>query len=396
MQYTRIACIFLSLLTTLSQLSATSKNRSNSNTTNKTTTKKYKTNNNHSPSKETSQASTASTSTTNKTPNKNTATGTTALQLISNNIQQIFTNNKYSVVKVISVSSDNSNNKNLTFNSGFFIDNDGYLATSANALKNASQIWIEVNKIAYSCEMMGSDEISNVAVLKVQTKPVNIKGIASENHTKYFLPEIGQILVSIGSTAGMEIAPSSGLTQGTNLTFGENIFASSYIRASIPLYGGESGSAVFYANGKFCGMIIAAIPECNSSFILPASALFKITSTLINKKQMEYCSAGFGAVEQLNDNNQREIVVTQIVNDSEAEKVGLKINDIISSIDDNPITDVHQIADTLVMKNVGDTIAVKVLRPKTGQNSQSNTNKQNSQQCYDTFTFNIKLAKRTK
>ena len=295
---------------------------------------------------------------------KKTAPRKTAIELVSQNIQQIFAQKRKSAVKVVGVHTEGENKKSFLFGSGFFTDPSGYILTTATVVQGVSQIWVEYQGISYACNVIGFDTVSNLAVLKTTELPNHFQFISIPHYSKYFSPMIGEILVSIGSTSGMEPSPSMGIVSGKHITFGERVFTSTYLRTSLPIFGGESGSVVLSSDGKICGILIASIPEMQSSFVIPICAVSKIYRSLITTHKMVYCSAGFNAVEKFNETGDKQMTISSVVEGSDASKAGILVGDVIVSIDSQPISSANQIADILFFKSPGDTIEVQVCHNK--------------------------------
>ena len=76
-----------------------------------------------------------------------------------------------------------------------------------------------------------------------------------------------------------EIAPTWGLLQSHEDSFGKRLFPTKMIRTSLALGPGEVGAPVFDLNGRFIGITHAALPDLKSSFLLPAKACKRIRMT---------------------------------------------------------------------------------------------------------------------
>jgi S1-C subfamily serine protease len=139
-----------------------------------------------------------------------------------------------------------------------------------------------------------------------------------------------------------------------------------YLRSDINICGGESGAPVFNGDGSLCGVLIAALPELRSSFIIPETALGRIFNDIINDKSVKYCSAGFSVRGQISEIGQKEVVISSI--DEQKIKYNgtetLKIGDIVTKIEGQEIASEGDIANVLFLKHPNESLSISVIRDK--------------------------------
>jgi S1-C subfamily serine protease len=164
----------------------------------------------------------------------------------------------------------------------------------------------------------------------------------------------------------MDPEPRFGLVTGQNIVFGDRVFATTYLRSNIPIYGGESGSPVLDADGNLCGLLIASIPELQSSFIIPERALVRIVRDIIEQKNVKYCAAGFSVRGKMAEGGGKEVTISEI-DEKKVRYEGtevLQIGDTIQFIDGQKINEERDIADILFFKRPDDRLNFQVIRNK--------------------------------
>jgi S1-C subfamily serine protease len=165
----------------------------------------------------------------------------------------------------------------------------------------------------------------------------------------------------------MDPAPTLGLITGKDLTFGDHLFATTYLRSNISIYSGESGAPVFDSNGRLCGVLIASVPELHSSFIIPTVALGRVFNDIIQHKSVQYSSAGFRARNQPTAEFGKTQMIISAIQTSTIQYQGtetLQIGDVLLKIEDKTITNERDIADVLFFKKPKEHCRIEVLRHK--------------------------------
>ncbi|UPA28130.1 MAG: S1C family serine protease [Verrucomicrobiota bacterium] len=279
---------------------------------------------------------------------------------VSRDTQAIFAQYSDCVVKVLGTR-DETGSAPLVYGTGFFIDPQGHVLTTATVASEATQLWVQCGAISYAATMIGQDPRTNLAVLQLVTLPKGAHYIALPMVSKILKRHAGELCVAISSTKGMSVEPKLGMITGRDLVYGEHILALGYFRSSLEICGGESGSPVFDSTGRFCGIMIAALPDIRSSFIIPAEALKRVADRLCAGLEVDYAAAGFCVQGQMSVDGQKELVI------SLSERPGLRVGDKVCSIDDVEIQDEEDIADILFFKSPGECITVTVDRPEVGR-----------------------------
>lgn len=283
----------------------------------------------------------------------------TTLSSVSGDIQSIFAKHRDCVVKVLGTR-DDSENAPLVYGTGFFIDAEGHVLTTATVASEATQLWVQSGEISYAATLVKQDPRTNLAVLQLKTVPKEVHFVALPSEQKIPVRRPGELCVAISSTKGMPVEPKLGMITGRDLVYGDNILGLGYFRSSLEICGGESGSPVFDSRGVFCGIMIAALPDIRASFVIPAEALKRVTDRLCAGLDVDYVSAGFCVQGQMSADGQKELVI------SSSECPNLKIGDKICTIDGAVILDESDIADILFFKSPGNHITITADRPETG------------------------------
>ena len=242
---------------------------------------------------------------------------------------------------------------------GFFVSNEGHVLTSA-LLRDADRVWVEFEGNFFLSEVVGEDSVSNVALLKVKTPPEKYSFVVFGGPAEF--PPVGSFALAFTSALEFQPAPAFGIIQGSEPSFGNRLFPTRMLRASIAVGPGEVGAPVLDLNGKFIGMTYASLPDLRSSFVLPAKACARLRDDLLLTRQVNYAWFGVTVLRKLNAQNGFDVVVEGTVEGSPAAASDLRKGDRLIRIGDYKIRDRGDVAHSAFYARPGQFVTFIVFR----------------------------------
>ncbi|HSH09635.1 MAG TPA: S1C family serine protease, partial [Oceanipulchritudo sp.] len=196
-------------------------------------------------------------------------------------IVSLFEDNQSALVRVKAIypPKDDEEVPQVVIGSGFFISREGLILTNASIVYQPLRVWIEHNEIAYSAEVLGQDERSNVAFLRTHTLPESFNFLHLADSAE--LPRVGSFVLRIGMPLEFNASPNLGIVTGFESRFGDRFFPCNYIRTSIAAGPGDGGSAYFDLAGRLLGIQVGSLPDLGASYILPARAALRIRDDIL-------------------------------------------------------------------------------------------------------------------
>ncbi|MEM8867255.1 MAG: S1C family serine protease [Verrucomicrobiota bacterium] len=276
----------------------------------------------------------------------------------------VFEANKDAIVRVKAAykgqEKEGSTNVLLRVGTGFFVSKEGHVLVSASRAAGADRVWIEFQGKAYATEAIGHDRLTNISVLKVIDLPESFSIIPIDTSVGH--PPLGSIVISISSPLDFQPSPSMGMVTGIDKRLGTKFFPTDYIRTSIPVDGGRGGCPILDINGRFIGMTVAAIPELDSSYCLPADALARVRDDLVFSGKVLHGWLGFEVGELLDTEREHPVYFSKVVEDGPAAQAGLEKGDWLVSIGGRTITQAADVAGAVFFTRPDQFTPVKVLR----------------------------------
>ncbi len=227
--------------------------------------------------------------------------------------------------------------------SGFIISADGYIVTNHHVIAEAHEILVKLNdRREFKAELIGSDETSDIALLKINAANLPVVTLGSSGELKQ-----GEWVLAIGSPFGLDYSVSAGIVSamGRNLP-GENYVP--YIQTDVAINPGNSGGPLFNMEGKVVGINSQIYSRSGGymglSFAIPVELMIKVVEQI---KQTGSVSRGWLGVifqEVTSDlaktfgmSLPKGALVSQVIENSPAEKAGLQAGDVILEFDGFPI-----------------------------------------------------------
>ncbi len=260
---------------------------------------------------------------------------------------------------------------NTNLGSGVIVSEDGYIVTNAHVIEKADEITVAFNDGRKSrAKLVGTDPDSDLAVIKVDMKGLTPLGFRED------LIRVGDVALAIGNPFGVGQTVTQGIISATGRTgLGVNKFED-FIQTDAAINPGNSGGALVDANGELVGINTAIYSRSGGSmgigFAIPTAIVEQVMNAIIKDGKVSRGWLGIEIQSQLRDPTQLEtsigVEVLSIVPKSPAAKSGLRIGDVILTIDGVEMTDANTLIQYVARKAPNTTLYAQILRQ--GKNAQ--------------------------
>ena len=234
----------------------------------------------------------------------------------------------------------------ISTGSGFIISEDGYLLTNNHVVEDADEITVSLgDRREYVAEVIGADERSDVALLKIEANDLPVLEIGESKNLK-----VGEWVVAIGSPFQLRFSVTSGIVsaKGRSIPNGSDSTYVPFIQTDVAINPGNSGGPLFDLEGKVVGINSQIYTRSGGymgvSFAIPIDYAMDVADQL---KENGYVARGWLGVsiqeitselaEALEMEVPKGALISQIIDDSPAEKSGLKEEDVILFFDGEEI-----------------------------------------------------------
>ena len=254
------------------------------------------------------------------------------------------------------------------YGTAFFVTADGYMLTNHHVVEGADKISVTLNdRTELDATLVGSDERSDVAVLKVTGKKFPALPIGDSNSLK-----VGEPVLAIGSPFGFDYSASAGIVSAKSRNFSRETSVP-FIQTDVALNPGNSGGPLFNQRGEVIGINSRIFSGTGGymglSFSIPIDAAMDVYEQL--KTNGEVARAYLGIYPQDIDRNLAEAynlarpqgaLLTRVSPDSPAQKAGLKSGDIILQYNDIQIMEASDVLNLINRARPNDAFRMQIQR----------------------------------
>ncbi|KGD78566.1 serine endoprotease DegQ [Pantoea vagans] len=255
--------------------------------------------------------------------------------------------------------------------SGVIIDAaKGYVLTNNHVVNGADKINVQLGDGSeYEAKLIGHDEQTDIALIQIQgAKNLTQVKVADSDQLK-----VGDFAVAIGNPFGLGQTATSGIISalgrsGLNLEGLEN-----FIQTDAAINRGNSGGALVNLNGELIGINTAILASSGGNigigFAIPSDMAMNLAQQLIKFGEVKRGQLGIKGTEMTADmakafnvDAQRGAFVSEVLPQSAAQKAGVKSGDIITSINDKPITSFAELRVKVGTTPPGEQVKLGLLR----------------------------------
>ncbi len=274
--------------------------------------------------------------------------------------------------------------------SGFVYKTDdkyGYILTNCHVIDNYTSVKVTNNNLAtYDAEVLGFDEVTDLAVLRIAKEGVLLVAQMGESSSI----NKGDTVFAVGSPQGITYINSvtRGIISGSNRAVSATINNVEYlmdvIQTDTAINPGNSGGPLCSSDGKVIGINSMKLVESKiegMGFAIPIEIALSYVDRLEKGESISRPYLGIQTLDaeayinnkfyyqrnyhfNLDSSIEKGVIVASVENNSVAAKAGLKEGDVIFQIDGNETGDSTHFRYLLYKYKVGDTITVKFYRGK--------------------------------
>ena len=261
--------------------------------------------------------------------------------------------------------------KFMALGSGVIIDAaKGYVVTNNHVVDNATTIKVSLSDgRKFEAKVVGKDPRSDIALIQIKD-PKNLTAIKMADSDAL---RVGDYTVAIGNPFGLGETVTSGIVSalgrsGLNVENYEN-----FIQTDAAINRGNSGGALVNLNGELIGINTAILAPDGGNigigFAIPSNMVQSLTEQMVKYGQVKRGELGIMGTELSSDlakamkvDAQRGAFVSQVMPNSSAAKAGIKAGDVITSLNNKPISSFAALRAQVGSMPVGSKVELGLLR----------------------------------
>ena len=273
--------------------------------------------------------------------------------------------------------------KQESIGSGVIIDPDGYIVTNAHVVRGAHRVQVNIPAATndespdqslvsgrgrtVEARIVGSDSEIDLALLKIEAKGLPALPLSDYNKLRQ-----GDVVFAFGSPEGLQDSVTMGVVSAAARQPDPDS-PMVFVQSDAPINPGSSGGPLVNVDGELVGINTFILTEGGGNeglgFAIPSAIVAFAYPQLRKYGHVHRGETGIavqaitpGLAAGLKLPTDWGVIISDVVPGSPADSAGLKIQDIITSIDGRPVDNLPALGTRLFMRSGGERIKLGVLR----------------------------------
>ena len=259
--------------------------------------------------------------------------------------------------------------------SGVILTADGYIVTNNHVVQGARKIEVKLPALSRShaeestmpAKLIGVDRETDLAVVKVDRIDLPVLALGDSNDLRQ-----GQVVMAFGNPLGLEGSVSMGIVSSVarRLKPDDSMV---YVQTDAPINPGNSGGPMVDTEGRVIGINTFIFTQSGGSeglgFAIPSNVVRNIFEQIrkdghVHRGQIGIVAQSItkGMAKGLRLPQDWGVIASDVTPDGPADKAGLKIGDIIQTLNGRQMEDAPQLETAIYRLKLSDLVNVTVLR----------------------------------
>ncbi len=234
--------------------------------------------------------------------------------------------------------------KEHALGSGFIISPDGYIVTNYHVISKADEIKVILKggKHSYKAKVIGTDPETDLALLKINAgrKLPYLKFGDSDKIRP------GDWVIAIGNPFGLDHTVTAGIISAKGRVIGAGPY-DDFLQTDASINPGNSGGPLLNMKGEVIGINTAIVASGQGiGFAIPSNMAKHIIAQLKKYKKVKRGWLGV-TIQDVDENTAKALglpeakgaLVASVIPGDPADKAGIKVGDVIISVNGKPVQD---------------------------------------------------------
>ncbi len=254
--------------------------------------------------------------------------------------------------------------------SGVVVDaQQGYIVTNNHVIQHAEEITVTLRDgRSLNAKLVGTDPDADIAVIKVPSEKLLALPLADSEQLR-----VGDFVVAIGNPFGLGQTVTSGIVSALGRS-GLGIEGyEDFIQTDASINPGNSGGALVNLRGQLIGINTAIIAPGGGNvgigFAIPMNMVRDIMDQLVKHGEVRRGRLGVLIQDMTPElasafgiENNAGAVIAQVVAGSTADKAGVKVGDVVMTVNGREVRSSGDLRNRIGMLRIGEKVTLKLLR----------------------------------
>ena len=270
--------------------------------------------------------------------------------------------------------------------SGAILDTEGNIVTNNHVISGAQKILVTLsNGQMYSANVVGTDTTTDLAVIKLENPPSDLKAVKFANSDKL---AVGENVMAVGNPLGYDDTATTGIVSALNrpvtvMDDDNNNIVTNAVQIDAAINPGNSGGPTFNAAGEVIGInsSIATAGSSDSSgsssgsigigFAIPSNLVKRVADEIVKDGSVKHVALGVtvktdtveaDGVTRAGARITSSATGNAVVKGGPADKAGLKSGDTIVAFDGHAVNSTASLLGFVRAAALGDKATLTIVR----------------------------------
>ena len=252
--------------------------------------------------------------------------------------------------------------------SGFIVTEDGYILTNNHLVGETEEITVQLDDgRKLSAEVVGTDPETDVAVIKIDAADLPHLELSNSDDL-----QVGEWVIAIGNPFGLSHTVTAGIVSAKGRSRIGVADYEDFIQTDAAINFGNSGGPLLNLDSEVIGINTAIIGPGGNVGIGLAIPINMARAIYEQLRETGTVVRGFlgvgiddlepGMGEFFDFENGKGVIVTSVMDDSAAEKAGIKADDVVVELEGESVASANELMNRVAMYKPGSKVKLKVLR----------------------------------
>lgn len=254
--------------------------------------------------------------------------------------------------------------------SGVIVDPNGLIITNNHVVGKAEDIRVTLaDKREFKAKLIGTDPKSDIAVVQIDATGLPIVPWADSDKL-----EVGEFVLAIGNPFGLTQTVTMGIVSALGRSAGIAEYED-FIQTDAAINPGNSGGPLVNVRGELVGINTAIYSQSGGNmgigFAVPSNMARSIMQQLVQTGRVVRGWLGVSIQDltpelasQFGIPDTKGVLVSDVVDDSPAQKAGFERGDVIIEYDGKPMDSPTHLRNAVAQTPVGKKVTIKIIRDK--------------------------------
>lgn len=259
--------------------------------------------------------------------------------------------------------------KQMGLGSGVIVGKEGYVVTNNHVVQDSEEIIVRLSdKRQFKGRVIGADPQTDLAVVKINAQNLPVIKLGDSDKLK-----VGERVIAIGIPFGLNQTVTSGIISATGRADVGIAAYEDFIQTDAAINPGNSGGALVNIRGELIGINTAIASNTGGyqgvGFAIPSNMVRVVMASLIKRGKVIRGWLGVSIqpvnptlAKQLGLKSDKGVVVSDIADESPAQKAGMQQGDVIIEFDGKEVTDPSQLRNMVAGVAPDKVVNVKIIR----------------------------------